>query len=216
MADRIRLLNSRNIDQLIILDIAATPNNRGPRFKEIAELCKNCFMPVTIGGGVRNVDDVTRLLSGGADMVAINSAATTDPNIIDHASRKFGSQAITVSIDVKDGQVYSHCGRLATGRHAEEWAREVEQRGAGEILLTCIEQDGTLEGFDVGLVGDISAAVEIPVIACGGCGSYEHLHEVLNETKAHAVAVGAAFQFCEQTPKGAARYLSGQGHHVRL
>lgn len=216
MMDRIRLLNSRNIDELIVLDIAATPSGSGPRFDEVAEFSKSLFMPLTVGGGVRNVDDVRRLLASGADKVAINTAAFEDPSLVESAAKTFGSQAVVVSIDVLDGQVHSHCGGVATGRHAAEWAREAEQRGAGEILLNSVDRDGMLGGFDLELISEVSGAVSIPVIACGGAGSYEHMDAVLKETKAHAVAAGAMFQFCEATPKGAARYLASQGHHVRL
>ena len=216
LIDRVRLLERRDIDELILLDISATPNNRGPRFKEIRLLCDNLFMPVTIGGGIDSIGDIRELLAGGADKVAINTAALMMPNLIDGAARRFGSQAIVISIDVKNNVVYAGCGRLRMGRDPVEWARQVEDRGAGEILLNSIERDGMMNGYDLDLIDSVSDAVDIPVIACGGCGSYEHMHEVLSLTKAHAVAVGAAFQFREMTPKGASRYLHEKGLQVRL
>ena len=216
MEDRIRLLERRAVDELIILDIAATPNNRGPRFEEVTQLCENLFMPVTIGGGVRNEDDICRLLRSGADKVAINTVAIEAPDVIERCAARFGSQAVVVSIDVQAGRVNSHCGKRASSLEPVGWAREVEDRGAGEILLTSIEHDGMMDGYDLDLIRSVADAVDIPVIACGGCGGYEHLADVFSHTRAHAVAVGAAFQFMDVTPKGAARYLHEQGFAVRL
>jgi imidazole glycerol-phosphate synthase subunit HisF len=209
-------MERREVDELVILDIAATPNNRGPRFEEVRELTANLFMPVTIGGGVKNVSDIRRLLANGADKVALNTVACDRPSIIGDAARHFGSQAVVVSIDVHDERVVCACGRQETSRHPIDWAIEVEDRGAGEILLTSIDRDGTMDGYDIDLIREVADAVDIPVIACGGCGSYEHIAEVLYSTKAHAVGVGAAFQFKELTPKGASRYLHDQGFQVRL
>jgi cyclase len=209
-------MERREVDELIILDIAATPNNRGPRFEEVKALTENLFMPVTIGGGVKNVSDIRRLLANGADKVAINTVAVDRPELVSDAARRFGSQAVVVSIDVASGMVASSCGRQQTGRDPVRWAAELENRGAGEILLTSIDRDGMMDGYDIDLIREVSDAVDIPVIACGGCGSYFHIHEVLANTRAHAVGVGAAFQFLEMTPKGASRYLHEQGFAVRL
>ncbi len=203
--DRIRLLERRDIDELILLDIAATPEGRGPRFDEIEQLCEQLFCPVTVGGGVRNVQDIGRLLRCGADKVSINSAAILNPEFINEAAQKFGSQAIVASID-HDAERISD---IAT------WAQAVETRGAGEILLTSVQCEGMMDGYDLDLTREVSAAVSIPVIANGGCGSYEHMREAI-EAGAHAVAVGAAFQFKEMTPKGAARYLREHGVEVRV
>ncbi len=216
MRDRVQLMERREVDELIILDIAATPNNRGPRFEEVRALTENLFMPVTIGGGVKNVSDIRRLLANGADKVALNTVAFERPAIIDEASKRFGAQAVVIGIDVRRGRVFTRCGRKETDATPVEWAMEGELRGAGEILLTSIDRDGTLEGYDLELIREVSDAVDIPVIACGGCGSYEHIAEVLHNTKAHAVGVGAAFQFLEMTPKGASRYLHEKGFEVRL
>jgi cyclase len=216
MMDRVRLLDRRDVDELIILDVSATPNNRGPRFEEVTALCENLFMPVTVGGGVRNEADIRRLLAGGADKVAINTVAIERPDTIDRSATKFGSQAVVVSIDVAAGRCHMRCGRERTDLNPVEWAKEVADRGAGEILLTSIERDGMLEGYDLDLIAAVSDAVSIPVVAAGGCGSYAHIAEVMHNTKAHAVAIGAAFQFCDMTPKGASRYLHEQGFQVRL
>ncbi len=216
MTDRVRVLERRDIDECIILDVAATPAGRGPRIAELCELADHLFCPVTLGGGVRTLDDIRMLLAGGADKVAINTAACGSPDLIDQAARRFGAQAVVVSIDVKAGVVHSHCGaRRHDGLTAVAWAKEVAQRGAGEILLTAIERDGTMNGYDLGLIEDVCAAVSIPVVAAGGCGRYDDLAGALS-AGAHAVAVGAAFQFREMTPKGAARYLHGEGYAVRL
>lgn len=217
--DRVRLLERRDIDELILLDIAATPEGRGPRFDEIEQLCEQLFCPVTVGGGIRNVNDIRRLLQCGADKVSINTAAT--PEFINEAAQKFGSQAIVISIDVtRSHDVRNDKGRndtigmCWTGTPAD-WAMESETCGAGEILLTSVAHEGMMDGYDLDLIREVSDAVSIPVIANGGCGSYEHMRQAI-EAGAHAVAVGAAFQFKEMTPKGAARYLREHGVAVRL
>jgi cyclase len=203
--DRVRLLERRDIDELILLDIAATPEGRGPRFDEIEQLCEQLFCPVTVGGGIRNTQDIARLLRCGADKVSINTAAIKNPEFINEAAQKFGSQAVVVSIN-HDAE------RIAD---IAVWAQEVETRNAGEIILTSVQCEGMMDGYDLDLIREVSAAVSIPVIANGGCGSYEHMREAL-DAGAHAVAVGAAFAFKEMTPKGAARYLREHGVAVRL
>jgi cyclase len=216
--DRVRLLERRDIDELILLDIAATPEGRGPRFDEIEQLCDQLFCPVTVGGGIRNINDIRRLLQCGADKVSINTAAIANPEFIDEVAQKFGSQAITVSVDAEGSDVLSFAGHERRGNRIlplVEWVAEAERRGAGEILLTSVEHEGMMDGYDLDLIREVSDAVSIPVIANGGCGSYEHMRQAI-EAGAHAVAVGAAFQFKEMTPKGAARYLREQGIAVRL
>lgn len=215
MMDRIRLLERREIDELIILDIAATPNNRSPRFEEVTRLCENLFMPVTVGGGIRNISDVGRLLAGGADKVAISTAAIERPQLIDEAAQKFGNQAVVIAVDTKGSRVFSRCGRSEFAATPVQWAKEVESRGAGEIILTAIDRDGMMNGYDIDLISEVSGAVDIPVIAAGGAGSYEHMVEAM-KAGAHAVAVGAAFQFREMTPKGAAVHLTEHGFPARL
>lgn len=212
--DRLRVVERRDVDEVIILDVAATPNNRGPRFDEVARLCENLFCPVTIGGGVRNVNDIARLLRSGADKVAIGTMAVRDPEFIRHSSKKFGSQAIVVAIDVRVGSVRTCCGAVDTGHEPRSVAARAQDQGAGEILLTSIDRDGTLDGYDLDLIREVSSAVSIPVIAAGGCGSYEHMEQAI-AAGAHAVASGAFFQFCDATPKGAARHLKANGIQTR-
>jgi cyclase len=220
MRDRVQLLERREVDELIILDIAATPNNRGPRFEEVSQLTENLFMPVTVGGGVKNVTDIKRLLASGADKVAIETAAFGRPELIKEAAEKFGGQAVVASIAHRtlsgDGsrRVFTHCGRVATAHDPIQSAEMAADLGAGEILLTSIDRDGTLEGYDLDLIREVTKAVNIPVIACGGCGSYEHAEQAIR-AGAHAVAVGAMFQFTENTPRGAARYLNEHGIPAR-
>jgi cyclase len=173
-----------------------------PRFDAVSKLCDNLFCPVTIGGGVKNVNDIGRLLRCGADKVAVNKMAIESPHLINEAAKRFGNQAIVVGIDIRD---------VSTAR---ERALRAEALGAGEILLTSVERDGMMEGYDLELIRSVSSAVAIPVIAAGGCGSYEHMEQAL-AAGAHAVAAGAFFQFCEATPKGAARHLKANGINTR-
>ena len=211
--DRIRVCERREIDELIILDISATPNKRSPRFDEVQLLCENLFMPVTVGGGIRNLNDIRRLLASGADKVSINSAANS--RLISDAAMKFGSQAIVISIDANSsGLVKTHCGSKDAGFTAIEWALDAELNGAGEILLTDIERDGTMKGYNLDLIRSVSEAVSIPVIACGGCSSYEDMERAF-DAGAHAVAVGALFQFTDNTPREASRYLNNRGIAAR-
>jgi cyclase len=217
----IRVYNLREVDELIFLDIGATPSNARPNFSEIDELADNCFMPMTVGGGVKTIEDIRDLLAVGADKVAINSAAVETPDLIRDGASEFGAQCIVVSIDVRrkansQPEVVTHCGRVATGRHPVEWARSVEALGAGEILLTSVERDGTMAGYDVDLVRDVAAAVNVPVIASGGCGNYRDMADVLVATRAAALAAASIFHFTEQTPREAKSYLAGRGFRVRL
>lgn len=216
----IRVYNLREVDELIFLDIGATPNGARPDFREIDELADNCFMPMTVGGGVRTVEDIRALLAVGADKVAINTGAIETPDLVREGAREFGAQCILVSIDVRtdaDGrrEVMSRCGQMPTGRDPVAWAREVAALGAGEILLTSVERDGSMTGYDVDLVRDVAAAVEIPVIASGGCGTYQHMADVLSGSRAAAVAAAAMFHFTEQTPREAKAYLAERGFAVR-
>lgn len=184
-------------------------------------LADECFMPLTVGGGVRAVEDVRRLLQVGADKVALNTAAVETPEVIRQIALQFGSQCVVVSIDAKrhaDGtyEVFTHSGSVATARDPISLAMEVERLGAGEILLTSIDRDGTMTGYDVELTRQVCGAVSIPVIASGGAGTYEHMAEVLCNGKASAVAAASIFHFTEQTPLEAKHYLREQGFAVRL
>lgn len=217
----VKVYNMRQVDELVFLDIAATPNGTAPDFHLIDELADECFMPMTVGGGVRSVDDIRSLLAVGADKVAINSAAVEDPSLISKGAEEFGSQCITVSIDVKrqsDGraEVVTRCGTHATGLDPVQWAREVEQRGGGEILLGSVDRDGTMSGYDVDTIRAVTDAVGIPVIASGGAGGFQDMADAIKDGGADAVAAASIFHFTEMTPKEAKRYLHDQGLPVRL
>ena len=211
----VRVYESRQVDELILLDIAATPEGRGPDLKTIADVADECFMPLTVGGGVRDLDTIRELLRVGADKVAICTAAYEDPNFVFHAAIKFGSQCITVAIDVDEyNGVRTHCGTEIVEGDPIEWARFWSFCGAGEILLTSVDRDGTMEGYDLDLIRSVSAAVSIPVIASGGARDYADFAAAF-DAGAHAVAASAMFQFSEATPAGAKRHLAEQGFAVR-
>ncbi|MCB2182805.1 MAG: imidazole glycerol phosphate synthase cyclase subunit [Desulfobulbaceae bacterium] len=217
----IRVYNMREVDELVFLDITAMQEDRRPDFELIDDLADECFMPLTVGGGVTSLEDVKQLLAVGADKVAMNSQAVHDPELIRAVSHKFGSQCAVVSIDARkepDGryQVYTHSGKKPTGLDPVEVAVRAAEYGAGEILLTSIERDGTMEGYDLVLTGRVSDAVSIPVIASGGAGQYEHLYEALQTGKASALAAASIFHFTEQTPLEAKRYLREKNINVRL
>ena len=216
----IRVYNLREVDELVFLDIAATPDGRRPDFREVDELADNCFMPMTVGGGVKTIADIRDLLSVGADKVAINTAAVETPELIRDGANEFGAQCIVVSIDAKRSddrtlEVMTHCGRTPTGRHPVEWAQEVEALGAGEILLTSVDRDGTMRGYDIDLVRDVASAVRVPVIASGGCGEYQHMVDVLSAARVSAIGAASMFHFTEQTPREAKKYLAERGFRVR-
>lgn len=217
----VRVFNMREVDELIFLDIAATPDNRLPDFNLIDDLADYCFMPMTVGGGVRSVDTVRELLRVGADKVALNTVLVEDPGVVQSAAKRFGSQCVVASIDARqhdDGrmEVFTHCGSHATGIDPVDLAKEADQLGAGEILLSSVERDGTMTGYNVELTRRVCEAVTIPVIASGGAGNYQHMADVLRDGQASAVAAAAMFQFTQQTPKEAKRFLKEQGFSVRL
>lgn len=217
----VKVYNLREVDELVFLDISATPNNRPPDFETVDEIADECFMPLTVGGGVRSVADVRRLLEVGADKVVINTAAVENPELIKLAAQKFGSQCVVVSIDTKQDsngtyQVWTRAGTQKTGKDPVLWSKEVESLGAGEILLTSIDRDGTMSGYDLDLIQKVTEAVSIPIIASGGAGSYEDMASVLLSGKASAVAAASIFHFTEQTPLEAKRFLASRGLRVRL
>lgn len=217
----IKVYNLREVDELVFLDISATGEGRAPDFELVDDFADVCFMPLTVGGGVRTVDDVRRLLQVGADKVAINTAAVLDPNLVQTVSARFGAQCVVVSIDARrhpDGryEVFIRAGTAPTGLEPVEWARRAESLGAGEILLTSVERDGTMNGYDVNLIRAVSEAVSIPVIASGGAGNYGHMAEAVLAGGASAVAAASIFHFTEQTPLEAKRYLRERGIPVRL
>lgn len=201
----VRIHSMRGVDELVMLDIGATPEGRGPDLNLVSELAECCFMPLTIGGGVKSVYDVERLLRAGADKVVIGKRARTHPKVVTECASRFGSQAIVVAIDVNE-EWHPMC--------VEFVCRRAESLGAGEIMLTVMDREGKMEGYDTTLIHQIAHAVNIPVIAHGGCGSYEHMLEAIR-CGASAVAAGALFQFTDCTPKGAAEYLQKHGIEVR-
>ena len=206
----VKIHQARGVDELILLDIAATPENRGPDLDMVRELTANCFMPLTVGGGVRILGDVRELLEAGADKVAVRTYWQN----IEPMARAVGCQAIVGCIDVTTLDNNPAPASEATIAAAVTRARAMANLGAGEILITRCEREATLCGYDIGLVSAVAAAVDIPVIAHGGCGTYEHMREAI-EAGASAVAAGAIFQFTECTPKGAAEYLADHGVEVR-
>lgn len=217
----IKVYRLREVDELIFLDISATQEGRSPDFRLVDDFADECFMPLTVGGGIRSVEDIKTLLRCGADKVAINSAAVEAPEIIREAARKFGSQCIVASIDAKktpDGrrEVFIHSGTKPTGKEPSLFAREVEKLGAGEILLTSIDRDGTMEGYDWELTQSVVDAVSIPVIASGGAGSYDHMLEALVKGKASAVAAASIYHFTQMTPLEAKHFLREKGIRVRI
>ena len=217
----VRVYNLRDVDELIFLDITATCENRPPDLETVQEIAQECFMPLTVGGGIRSVDDVRNLLKAGADKISLNSAAVARPDLIREISEQFGAQCVVVSIDAKrrpDGtyETYSKSGTVPTGRDPLAFAQEAEHLGAGEILITSIERDGTLLGYDVELIKKISSAVKIPVIAAGGAGKLEHLLEAIRDGGASALAAAAIFHFTEITPIEVKRYLRENGVETRV
>lgn len=217
----VKVYNMREVDELVFLDISATREGREPDFELVDDLADECFMPLTVGGGVRTLEHFDRLLKVGADKVAVNTALVERPEVIGEAAATFGSQCVVASIDVRRGddgapEVVTRSGTSATGRDPVELAVDVQDLGAGEILLTSIDRDGTMEGYDLDLVHSVAAAVTIPVIASGGAGEYRHMAEALLEAGASAVAAASMFHFTEQTPLEAKHYLRSRGVAVRM
>jgi len=217
----VKVYNMREVDELVFLDITATREDRPPDYATIDELADECFMPLTVGGGVRTIEHVQELLRVGADKVAMNTAAVENPQLITEVAERFGAQCAVVSIDARrhpDGshEVFTRSGTIPTGRNPVELAQEAEARGAGEILLTSIDCDGTMNGYDIELTRRVTEAVFIPVIASGGAGSYEHMAQVLREARVSAVAAASIFHFTQQTPREAKQYLHQHGFPVRL
>ncbi len=208
-------------DELCFLDIHATRENRGTMHDLATRTAENCFMPFTVGGGVRTVEDVRALLLAGADKVSFNSAAVADPDLVARAAERFGSQCIVVAIDAKSTrpgkwEIFTHGGRRPTGTDAVAFAQAVEAKGAGEILLTSMDRDGTRSGFDIPLTRAVADAVSVPVIASGGAGELDHLVEALTEGRANAVLAASIFHFGEFSIAEAKAHMSAKGVSVRL
>lgn len=214
--------NDEGADEITFLDITASSDARGLILDIIERVAEQVFIPLTVGGGVREVNDVRRLLNAGADKISINTSAVTNPQLVKEAADKFGSQAIVVAIDARkkaDGsgwEVFTHGGRKATGLDAIEWATKMNALGAGEILLTSMDRDGTKSGFDLPLTRAVAEAVTIPVIASGGVGNLEHLAEGVIEGKADAVLAASIFHFGEYTVRAAKEHLAKRGVEMRL
>jgi cyclase len=212
--------NDQGADELVFLDITASSDNRRTMIDVVRRTAEHCFMPLTVGGGIRKVDDVRAMLHAGADKVSINTSAIEFPPLITQSAQGFGSQCIVVAIDAKKNEsggwtVYTHGGRKATALDAVAWALEAQERGAGEILLTSMDADGTRDGYDLELTARISESLTIPVIASGGAGKLEHLAAVLTEGKADAVLAASIFHFGEFTVNDVKNYLAKQGIPVR-
>lgn len=215
----IKVYNMRDVDELIVVDIAATREKNAPDHGLVRDFSSYCFVPLTVGGGITEVEQIGQLLRAGADKISLNSAAFADPGLVTTAANRFGAQCVVVSIDVRredhgEPICVSHAASIATGRAPVAWAREMVDRGAGEILLTSVERDGTMEGYDLDLIASVAAAVSVPVIASGGAGTYQHMVEAIR-AGASAVAAASMFHFTEQTPAGAKRALDAAGIPVR-
>ncbi|CAD6881678.1 Imidazole glycerol phosphate synthase cyclase subunit HisF [Methylomonas albis] len=220
-----RRYDSEGADEITFLDITATHDNRDTIVHVVEQVASEVFIPLTVGGGIRVLEDIRRMLNAGADKVGINSAAVFRPEFVKEAAEKFGSQCIVVAIDAKkvslEGEenrweIFTHGGRKPTGINAIEWAVRMKDYGAGEILLTSMDRDGTKSGFDLALTRAISEAVSIPVIASGGVGNLDHLADGIIEGKADAVLAASIFHFAEYTIEQAKRHMQSRGIEVRL
>jgi cyclase len=212
-------------DEITFLDITATHHNRGTMVEVVEQVASQVFIPLTVGGGIRTVEDIRRMLNAGADKVGINSAAVTNPEFVREAAQRFGSQCIVVAIDAKrvssEGEaarweIFTHGGRTATGIDAIEWAKKMVDFGAGEILLTSMDRDGTKSGFDLELTRAVSDAVAVPVIASGGVGKLQDLTDGVKLGRADAVLAASIFHFGEHTVQEAKQQMASQGLEVRL
>jgi len=213
--------DAQGADELVFLDITASSDGRATMVDVVAKTAEQCFMPLTVGGGIRTVEDFRAMLLAGADKVSVNTAAIHNPLLVSEAAAAFGSQCVVVAIDAKrDGpgrwRVYTHGGRKPTELDAVAWAGEVARLGAGEILLTSMDADGTCGGYDIALTAAVSGAVSIPVIASGGAGDLSHLAHVLDEGRADAVLAASIFHFGTYSIRQAKEYLAGRGLPVRL
>ena len=216
-----RRYDEQGADELTFLDITATSDGRDLLLHIIEAVAAQVFIPLTVGGGVRAVGDVRRLLNAGADKVSMNSSAVANPDLVSDAAAHYGSQCIVVAIDAKRvtenrWEVFTHGGRTATGLDVVEWATEVSRRGAGEILLTSMNQDGTQDGFDLALTAAVSKAVPVPVIASGGVGNLQHLVDGITKGRADAVLAASIFHYGTYTVRQAKEFMAAQGIAVRL
>lgn len=219
-----QIYDREEADEIIFLDITASYEERQIMLDVVRRTAETVFMPLTVGGGIRNLDDIRDLLNAGTDKVSINTAAVKDPEFVKKAAERFGSQCIVVAIDAKRREskkdiaweVYVNGGRTPTGIDALEWGKKVESMGAGEILLTSMDKDGTKDGYDIELTRAFSENLSIPIIASGGAGNLEHLYEVLTKGKADAALAASIFHFREYSVKETKEYLKKKGVEVRI
>lgn len=219
-AQTVKVYNARGVDELIFLDIGATADNKEPLFQVIADISEDCFMPFTVGGGIKTISQIRTLLKIGADKVALNTHAFRNPQLINKAARIFGNQSIIIAIDVKrvapkKYEVFINGGTTPTGRSAIEWAQEAEQLGAGELFLTSIDRDGTMKGYDLEAIALIARAVGIPVIASGGAGKPQDFVNAIVKGHADAVSAASIFHYTQHTPASIKTYMYAHGIPVR-
>ena len=220
-AEQAKFYSENGADEICFLDITASNENRDIILDIVKKTSENCFVPLTVGGGVRTINDISNLLNSGADKVSINTAAVNNPSIVKEGAKKFGSQCIVIAIDAKKvdenkWEVFTHGGRNSSGKDAIKFAKQMEEKGAGEILLTSMDRDGTKKGYDLELTKKISNLVNIPVIASGGVGNMEHLYEGLKTGEASAVLAASIFHFGEYSIQDAKKYLDSKGIPVRI
>jgi cyclase len=215
-----RRYNVEGIDEIVVLDVTATLEGRQALARTIAAVAREIFLPLAVGGGIRSEDDAAAVIDAGADKVSVNTAALRDPALISTLARRYGSQAVVVAIDARrqEGRfaVYVRSGQAAAARDAVEWAREAAERGAGEILLTSMDRDGTKAGFDCDMTAAVSEAVNIPVIASGGAGTFEHFVDVFTIGRADAALAASIFHYAESSVAGLKQHLRAHGIPVRL
>jgi cyclase len=214
------MYNKQGADEIIFLDITASSDGRDTIIDVVEKTAEQVFVPLTVGGGIRNLEAIRRILRAGADKVSINTAAVENPGLVRKAADRFGSQCIVVAIDAKEKgsswEVYIHGGRTPTGLDVLDWAKKMEEFGAGEFMLTSMDRDGTKDGYDLRLTRTIAQLVNIPVIASGGVGTLQHLYEGLTEGQADAVLAASIFHYNEYTVGDVKTYLRGRGVNVRL
>ena len=220
-AEQAKIYNDSGADEICFLDITASNENRNTMLEVVKKTTEKCFVPLTVGGGVRSMEDISNLLNAGADKVSINTAAVTNDNLVKEAAEKFGSQCIVVAVDAKKvnndkWEVFTHGGRKPTGKDVLKFIKKMESLGAGEILLTSMDRDGTKKGYDLDLTKKISNAVDIPVIASGGVGNLQHLYEGFKIGNASAALAASIFHFGEHSILEAKQYLDSKGISVRL
>ena len=218
--EQAKIYSDSGADEICFLDITASNENRDTIYDVVERTSKKCFVPLTVGGGVRDVYDINKLLNCGADKVSINTAAVNNKNLIRESSKKFGSQCIVVAIDAKKKnntwEIFTQGGRIETGINALDFAKEMEDNGAGELLITSMDRDGTKKGYDIELISEIEKKVNIPIIASGGVGSLEHLFEGIKKGKASAVLAASIFHYGSHSINEAKQYLDSKGIPVRL